>query len=85
MMNRRMMKILVLGALMMALPAMALAQTSRVEGMALQGDFIKDVSGMFTYTSQVANVGNTTATSIAVCVVTGIFGLLTVMFSNKPH
>lgn len=27
----------------------------------------------------------TTATSIAVCVVTGIFGLLTVMFSNKPH
>lgn len=27
----------------------------------------------------------TTATSIAVCVVTGIFGLLTVIFSNKPH
>lgn len=27
----------------------------------------------------------TTATSIAVCVVTGIFGLLTVMFSGKQH
>lgn len=27
----------------------------------------------------------TTATSIAVCVVTGIFGLLTVIFSNRPH
>lgn len=58
MMNRRMMKILALGALMLALPAVALAQTSRVEGMALQGDFVKDMSGMFTYTSQVANVGN---------------------------
>ncbi|MBI3539680.1 MAG: hypothetical protein HY076_05355 [Candidatus Eisenbacteria bacterium] len=57
-MNRRMMTILVLGALLLALPAVALAQTSRVEGMALQGDFLKDVSGMFTYTSQVANVGN---------------------------
>jgi hypothetical protein len=31
---------------------------SRVEGMALQGDFIKDWSTIFTYTSQVANVGN---------------------------
>jgi hypothetical protein len=58
MMNRRFLNILVLGALLLALPAMALAQTSRVEGMALQGDFIKDVSGMFTYTSSVANVGN---------------------------
>jgi hypothetical protein len=58
MMNRRMIKILALGALMLALPAVALAQTSRVEGMALQGDFVKDMSGMFTYTSQVANVGN---------------------------
>lgn len=27
----------------------------------------------------------TTATSIAVCVVTGIFGLLTVIYANKPH
>ena len=58
MMNRRNLTILALGALMLALPAMSIAQTSRVEGMALQGDFIKDVSGMFTYTSQVANVGN---------------------------
>jgi hypothetical protein len=59
MMNRRNTKILVLGAaLMLALPVVASAQMSRVEGMALQGDYIKDWSGMFTYTSQVANVGN---------------------------
>jgi hypothetical protein len=59
MMNRRNAKILVLGAaLALALPAVASAQMSRVEGMALQGDFIKDWSGIFTYTSQVANVGN---------------------------
>lgn len=59
MMNRRNAKILVLGAaLALALPAVASAQMSRVEGMALQGDFIKDWSGIFTYTSSVANVGN---------------------------
>jgi hypothetical protein len=59
MMNRRNAKILVLGAmLVLALPAVASAQMSRVEGMALQGDFIKDWSGIFTYPSQVANVGN---------------------------
>src|SRR5689334_4037762 len=45
-------------ALLLALPAAASAQTSRVEGMSLQGDYIKDYTGMFTYTSQVANVGN---------------------------
>jgi len=59
MMIRRNAKILVLGAaLMLALPAVSSAQMSRVEGMAIQGDFIKDWSGIFTYTSQVANVGN---------------------------
>ena len=59
MMIRRNWKISVLGAaLALALPAVASAQMSRVEGMALQGDFIKDWSGIFTYSSQVANVGN---------------------------
>ena len=59
MMIRRNAKIFVLGAaLVLALPAVASAQMSRVEGMALQGDFLKDWSGIFTYTSQVANVGN---------------------------
>jgi hypothetical protein len=59
MMIRRNVKLLVLGAaLVLALPAVTSAQMSRVEGMALQGDYIKDWSGIFTYTSQVANVGN---------------------------
>lgn len=56
---RRNAKILVLGAaLVLALPAVVSAQMSRVEGMAIQGDFIKDWSNIFTYGSQVANVGN---------------------------
>lgn len=59
MMIRRNAKMLVLGAaLVLALPAVVSAQTSRVEGMAIQGDFIKDWSNIFTYGSQVANVGN---------------------------
>src|SRR5262247_1803479 len=58
MMIRRHVKYLVLSAVLLALPVVASAQMSRVEGMAIQGDFVKDWSGMFTYTSQVANVGN---------------------------
>lgn len=59
MMIRRKANILVLGAVMaIALPGVALAQMSRVEGMAIQGDYLKDWSGMFTYTSEVATVGN---------------------------
>ncbi|TMQ71208.1 MAG: hypothetical protein E6K80_06255 [Candidatus Eisenbacteria bacterium] len=43
---------------MLALPLVAMAQTSRVEGMSIQGDYIKDYTGIFTYTSGVSNVGN---------------------------
>src|SRR5205085_4220052 len=45
-------------AAVMALPSIALAQTSRVEGMALPGDYIKDYTGIYTYTSCVTSVGN---------------------------
>src|SRR5437867_12796932 len=56
---RRTKKVLALSALLLlALPVVASAQMSRVEGMALQGDFIKDWSAIFTYPSQVSNVGN---------------------------
>ncbi len=41
-----------------ALPVIAQAQTSRVEGMSLPGDYIKDYTGIYTYTSGVVNVGN---------------------------
>src|SRR5213593_2022241 len=59
MMNRRKTMILALSAaLALALPVVASAQTSRVEGMALQGDYIKDYTSIYTYTSSLTNVGN---------------------------
>ena len=45
-------------ALMLTLPVVAFAQTSRVEGMALQGDYIKDYTGIYTYPSCLPIVGN---------------------------
>jgi hypothetical protein len=50
-------KDLALGA-MLALPALASAQTARVAGLAVQGDYIKDYTGIFSYTSSINNVGN---------------------------
>jgi hypothetical protein len=51
-------KLFAVAALAIALPVVANAQSSRVEGMALQGDYVKDWTGIFTYTSQVSHVGN---------------------------
>lgn len=51
-------RLIAIAALLIALPVAANAQTSRVEGMALQGDYIKDYTGIYTYPSQVSNVGN---------------------------
>ncbi|MBI1799564.1 MAG: hypothetical protein HYR73_07720 [Candidatus Eisenbacteria bacterium] len=45
-------------ALILALPVVAMAQTSRVEGMALQGDYIKDYTNIYTYPSCLTSVGN---------------------------
>ncbi len=45
-------------ALLIALPAAALAQSARVDGMAIQGDYIKDYTGMLAYPGQVSAVGN---------------------------
>ena len=44
--------------LMLALPVVGFAQTSRVEGMALQGDYIKDYTGIYSYPSNLTGVGN---------------------------
>jgi len=58
-MHSRIVKLIVLGAiLLMTLPVAALAQTSRVEGMSIQGDYIKDYTAIYGYPSQVSNVGN---------------------------
>jgi hypothetical protein len=45
-------------ALAVALPVVASAQTSRLQGMTLQGDYVKDYTSIYTYPSQVSNVGN---------------------------
>ena len=48
-----------LGVLLaLAIPVVSHGQTARVQGMALQGDYIKDYTAIFTYPSQVSNVGN---------------------------
>lgn len=57
-MMSRQAKCLVLASLMLALPVVASAQITRVESMALQGDYIKDYSAIYTYPAQVPNVGN---------------------------
>ena len=45
-------------AFAVALPLVASASTSRVEGMSVQGDYIKDETGVYTYVNEVANVGS---------------------------
>lgn len=51
-------KLFAIAALALALPVVANAQTSRVEGMSLQGDYIKDYTSIYTYPSTVSHVGN---------------------------
>ena len=52
-------KLVVLSAfVLMALPVVAFAQTSRLEGMTLQGDYVKDYTNMFSFPSTVVNAGN---------------------------
>jgi hypothetical protein len=45
-------------ALVLALPVVASAQTSRVEGMALQGDYIKDYTNIYTFPTCLPQIGN---------------------------
>lgn len=56
--SSRLIKRLAALALLAALPVTAYAQTSRVEGMNVPGDFIKDYTGMYTYLSGITSVGN---------------------------
>jgi hypothetical protein len=58
-MSSRISKLMVLSAfVLMALPVVAFAQTSRLEGMTLQGDYVKDYTNMFSFPSTVVNAGN---------------------------
>jgi hypothetical protein len=60
-------------AMAVSLPTAVFAQTARVEGMALMGDYIKDYTGIYTYPSEVSNVGN---------LVYGEFGITNSSFSS---
>ncbi len=48
----------VAAAVLLVLPAVASASSSRVEGMAIPGDYIKDYVGIYTYISGITGVGN---------------------------
>ena len=51
-------RVVLVVAALLALPTLALAQTSRIEGMAIPGDYVKDYTGIYTYTSCITGVGN---------------------------
>lgn len=57
-MHKRMTRILSALSLLAVLPAVAFASTSRVAGLNVPGDYIKDYTGIFTYVSGVGSVGN---------------------------
>ncbi len=57
-MQSRLKKMMTLTVLAIALPVVAFGQAARVEGLDVQGDYIKDYTNIFAYPSCVPNVGN---------------------------
>jgi hypothetical protein len=57
-MHKRMTRILSAISLLVVIPTVAFASSSRVAGLNVPGDYIKDYTGMFTYVSGVNTVGN---------------------------
>ena len=56
--SRSLKRLLLAAVALVALPVSAFAQTSRVEAIHVQGDYIKDYTGIFTYTPGITNVGS---------------------------
>jgi hypothetical protein len=50
--------LLLASVLLLAFPVVAGASTARVAGLGIQGDYIKDYTGVFTYLSNICCVGN---------------------------
>ena len=50
--------LLLASVLLIAFPVVAGASTARVAGLGIQGDYIKDYTGIYTYLSEVSCVGN---------------------------
>ena len=57
-MHNRMTRILSAISLLVVIPTVVFASSSRVAGLGVPGDYIKDYTGMFTYVSGVSSVGN---------------------------
>lgn len=58
-MSSRVVKWLLLASLVLvAFPAVAVASPARVDGMGIQGDYIKDYTNVYTYLSNICCVGN---------------------------
>ena len=57
-MHKRMTRILSAISLLVVIPTAVFASSSRVAGLNVPGDYIKDYTGMFTYVSGVNTVGN---------------------------
>lgn len=57
-MNKHSLRILAGAALLMALPVLASASTSRLQGMALPGDYTKDFTAIYGWPASVTSVGN---------------------------
>lgn len=57
-MNKHSFRTLVGAALLMTLPVLASASTSRLEGMALPGDYTKDFTAIYGWPASVTSVGN---------------------------
>lgn len=60
-MSNRMTRILSVVAFAAVIPAVAFASASRVAGLNVPGDYIKDYTGIYTYVSGVSTVGNLVA------------------------
>jgi hypothetical protein len=57
-MQSRNLKIALAVLTLVALPVVAFGQTSRLEGMQLQGDYVKDYTNIYAYPSCLTSVGN---------------------------
>jgi hypothetical protein len=57
-MHKRMSRIFAALMFMSMIPALAFASSSRVAGLNVPGDYIKDYTGIYTYVSGVGSVGN---------------------------
>lgn len=57
-MHSRISRFFIMAAVLVAFPVVAQAQTARLEGMALPGDYVKDYTAIYGWPSEIPTVGN---------------------------